>query len=49
MVAISRQSPISADKAVQISWVVFLIKGHNLNFSAKKQNCPINQEVRSSL
>ena len=37
MIAISRQYPFVADKAVQVSWVVFLIKGHNSNFAMKSK------------
>ena len=36
MVAISRQCPFWADKAVQISRAVSLIKGHNPNFDPQK-------------
>ena len=35
MVAISSQYSFGADKAVQISQAVFLIKGHNPNFDTK--------------
>ena len=49
MVSISRQCPVGADKAVQISWAGFFIKGHNRNLATKKHNLPINQDVRSSL
>ena len=40
MVAISSQYSFSADKAVQISLVYFLIKGHNLNFDTKTVKSP---------
>ena len=36
VVVISRQCPFGADKAVQISRAVVLIKEHNPNFAAKK-------------
>ena len=49
MVAISSQYSFIADKAVQISQAVFLIKGHNLNFDTKLQNHLINLYIRSSL
>ena len=35
MVAISSQYSFGADKAVQISQAVFLIKGHNPNLDTK--------------
>ena len=49
MVPISSQYPFGADKAVQISQAVFLIKGHNLNFDTKMKNHLINLDIRSSL
>ena len=44
MVAISRQCPFGADKAVQKTQAVF-IKGHNPNFNTKKQTRPSNQDI----
>ena len=49
MVAISSQYSFGADKAVQISQAVFLIKGHNRNSTQKLQNHLINLDIRSSL
>ena len=40
MVAISSQYSFGADKAVQISQTVFLIKGHNPNFDTKTAKSP---------
>ena len=40
MVAISSQYSVGADKAVQISQAVFLIKGHNPNFDTKTAKSP---------
>ena len=40
MVAISIQYSFGADKAVQISQAVFLIKGHNPNFDTKTAKSP---------
>ena len=40
MIAISSQYPFGADKAVQISQAVFLIKGHNPNFDTKTAKSP---------
>ena len=49
MVAISRQYPFGAERAVQIRCAVFLIKGHNPKFDTKMQNPLINQDIRFSL
>ena len=48
MVAISSQYSFGADKVVQISQAVFLIKGHNPNFDTKivseyDQEIPLSQ------
>ena len=40
MVAISSQYSFGADKGVQISQAVFLIKGHKPNFSTKAAKSP---------
>ena len=40
MVAISSQYSFSADRAVQISQAVFLIKGHNPNVDRKTAKSP---------
>ena len=40
MVAISSQYSFGADKAVQISQAVFLIKGHNPNIDTKTAKSP---------
>ena len=40
MFAISSQYSFGADKAVQISKAVFLIKGHNPNFDTKTAKSP---------
>ena len=40
MVAIASQYSYGADKAVQISQAVFLIKGHNTNFDTKTAKSP---------
>ena len=40
MVAISSQYSLGADKAVQISEAVFLIKGHNPNLETKTAKSP---------
>ena len=46
MDAISRHCPLSADKAVQISWAVFFDKGTQTKIQRKKkQNRPINQDI----
>ena len=40
MVAVSSQYSFGADKAVQISQAVFLIKGHNPSFDTKTAKSP---------
>ena len=40
MVAISSQYSVRAEKPVQISQAVFLIKGHNPNFDTKTAKSP---------
>ena len=40
MVSISRQYSFGADKAVQVSQAVFLIKGHNPNFDTETAKSP---------
>ena len=49
MVGISRQCPFGADKAVQISRVVFFDKWAHPELRQKMQNRHINQDVKSSL
>ena len=46
MFAISSQYSFGADKAVQISQAVFLIKGHNPNFETKTAKSPYSSEYQ---
>ena len=48
MVEISSKYSFGADKAVQISQAVFLIKGHNPNFEKKNNNCKITLLIWTS-
>ena len=49
MVVISREYHFCTDKAVQISPVEDFDKGIRPEFPRKKQNCPIKQDIISSL
>ena len=46
MVTISSQYSFGADKGVQISLAVFLIKGHNPNFDTKTAKSPYISECQ---
>ena len=49
MAVISRKYHFGADKAVQISWVLFVDKGTQPKLRQKKQNRLIKQDIRFSL
>ena len=49
MVVISKGYPFGADKAIHISKLYLMIKGHNPNFDTKKHIRLINHNIRFSL